>query len=125
MKSYFFLFVLLFSQIAFAQNAFELDIKIQDDDSISLQKEINYTKTFSSLGTRNKAIKDALNQFYRLGYLSATIDSIFEDSLKWQVQLQVGQLFKWLHLEQGNVNEVILSQIGYRENYLQKNLFIS
>ncbi|MDQ3189978.1 MAG: BamA/TamA family outer membrane protein [Bacteroidota bacterium] len=100
-----------------AQNSFELKVELSDsiNDNKSLQKLISSKKKFLGEADKNKQIQNLLFAFYDKGYLSATVDSIIQDSLQATCYMTAGKTYKWAKLSAGNVNEGILSIAGFRE----------
>ena len=107
----------------FAQPTYQLEIRSASNSSI-LQK-VNYKKTYASLSDRQKEIEKVVLSLYNNAYLAATIDSITRnDSLKIIAYFNTGEQYKWAQLKKGNVDEGILSSIGFREKiYAGKPLY--
>lgn len=114
---------LLFVEILSAQNQ-RLLINITDSSSSRLTtKEIKKLKIrdeYPDSISRNKARQKLLFNLYDQGYLAAGIDSIKTDSLTSTVFVHLGQKYNWILLTRGNVEEEILSEIGYRQKIYQR-----
>ncbi|MCW3104660.1 MAG: hypothetical protein JWO09_3100 [Bacteroidetes bacterium] len=110
--------ILFFSVLAVcvrlhAQQEYTLVIHSLRDES--LLKKIAYKKTFPSKNTREKELQKVLSLCYDNAYLLAAYDSIIADSLSATAYLDFGKPYKWAALRKGNVDEGVLSEIGFRE----------
>lgn len=92
---------------------YSLDIQSVKDPS--LLKKIPFKKSFSSKMERDKELQNVLFACYENAYLTAYYDSVFLDSLSAKAYLNFGAQYKWAHLKRGNVDEGVLSEIGFRE----------
>lgn len=81
----------------------------------SLLKKIDYKKIFSSRMAVDKELRNVLSYCYDNAYLVADYDSITVDSLSITAYLNFGSVYKWATLKKGNVDEGVLSEIGFRE----------
>lgn len=80
---------------------------------------LSYKKSFSTKELRNKELQLVLFIAFDNGYLTAQYDSLKEDSTSLTAYLNFGEKYKWAHLKGGNVDEGVLSQIGFREKIYQ------
>jgi len=112
MKRFFLLFF-LFPGILFAQKVFTLEIRSFQPSEVL--NKISYKKAFLSKVERNKEIQNVLFSLFDNAYLSASVDSLVKDSLQEIVWIKIGEQYKWATLRKGNVDEGILSEVGYRE----------
>ncbi|MCE9537757.1 MAG: BamA/TamA family outer membrane protein [Bacteroidetes bacterium] len=90
-------------------------LEIQSKDDPSLLKKINYKKTFATETERDKELRSVLFTCFDKAYLTASYDSLISDSLTLKAYLSFGSPYKWALLKNGNVDEGVLSEIGYRE----------
>src|ERR1019366_3141705 len=97
----------------FAQQHYTLEI--QSVNNAALLKNISYNKTFSSKIEREKELQKILFTCYDNAYLTAAYDSIIDDSIRQKAFLNFGAQYKWAYLKKGNVDEGVLSEIGFRE----------
>src|SRR4029077_13731205 len=56
-------------------------------------------------------------------YLSASFDSIAEDTALLKVYLFHGDKYEWAYLNKGNIDEEVLSQLGFREKVYRHKPF--
>lgn len=87
-------------------------MSVKDEDLIS---KIDYRKNFISKETRAKELQRLLFVAFDNAYLTAEYDSLKEDSTSLTAYLNFGKQYKWASLRKGNVDEGVLSQIGFRE----------
>jgi outer membrane protein assembly factor BamA len=67
----------------------------------------------------NKELQQVLFIAFDNAYLSAQYDSLKEDSTSLTAYLNFGARYKWAYIKRGNVDEGVLSQIGFREKIYQ------
>jgi outer membrane protein assembly factor BamA len=80
-----------------------------------LLKKIDYRKNFTAKNLLEKELQRVLSVCYDNAYLVAEYDSIVVDSLSTNAYLNFGAQYKWAMLKKGNVDEGVLSEIGFRE----------
>ncbi|HXC05166.1 MAG TPA: POTRA domain-containing protein, partial [Bacteroidia bacterium] len=71
---------------------------------------------------RNKAeakaeLRKFLNTLYDQAYLGAAYDSVLTDSLHTNAWIKTGKTYNWAHLSKGNVQEDLLSEMGFRDRF--------
>ena len=90
----------------------------------ALLKKIEYKKAFKSKAERNKELQNVLLECYDNAYLLASYDSLVNDTTLLKAYLNFDVQYKWAHLRKGNVDEGVLSIIGFREKlYSNKPLY--
>ena len=87
-------------------------VSLKEED---LLNRITYRKDFTSPETRAKELQQVLWVAYDNAYLAAAYDSLKIDSTQLTAYLNFGEQYKWASLRKGNVDEGVLSQIGFRE----------
>ncbi|MBL7889648.1 MAG: hypothetical protein JNL24_08850 [Bacteroidia bacterium] len=97
----------------FAQSVYTLEIRSINDPL--LLKKIEYKKSFFNKNDREKELQKVLLRCYDNAYLAASYDSVFSDSLTQTAYLNFDKQYKWAYLKHGNVDEGVLSEIGFRE----------
>jgi len=96
-----------------AQKNYSLEIK--SVDGADVLKKIPYKKQFISKASRDRELQNVLFTCYDNAFLTASFDSLITDSLSLRAYLNVGDQYKWAYLKKGNVDEGVLSEIGFRE----------
>src|SRR5688572_19541444 len=81
----------------------------------ALLKKIDYRKNFATKSLLEKELMRVLSVCYDNAYLVAEYDSIIVDSLSTNAYLDFGAQYKWATLKKGNVDEGVLSEVGFRE----------
>ncbi len=90
----------------------------------SLLKKIAYKKEFNSLAERDKELQTVLFACFDNAYLTAAYDSLIKDTTHLTAHLNFGAQYKWARLKKGNVDEGVLSEIGFREKlYSNKPIY--
>ncbi len=118
-------FLFLVCNIAlFAQKKYSLKIVVADSSVTKNFKLPDYQKKFDTRTQARQEVQQMLLNLYDLSYLSASADSIVQDSSLLTAYITLGQPYKWAYLNKGNVDEGILSQTGYREKiYFHKPFY--
>ena len=80
-----------------------------------LLNKITYKKQFHSFAEREKELQNILLTCYDNAYLTAVYDSMAKDTTSLTAYLNFGAEYKWAQLSKGNVDEGVLSEIGFRE----------
>ena len=112
LKHYIFI-LLLFSLSKIEAQKIELQFSF-NDTLIKPSKLINYNEV-SSIQNLKSDITSALNQLNQKGFLTATTDSIVVDSSFYHIYLHLGKTYKWTSLTNKNIDEEVLSKLGFRD----------
>src|SRR3990172_4325283 len=99
--------LLLFCHQTKAQQVFSLEIIPPSNTP--------YQNTFQNKLERHQELRDYLSLLYDNGYLAASFDSLIEDSTMLFAYINPGGVYKWALLKKGNIDEGILSRVGFRE----------
>lgn len=98
-----------------AQGIYKL--KIVNTDSQAVFKKISYKKQVTSkefiLTETNKIYVSLVNE----GYISASIDSIKQDSTTYTAFVNAGEKYKWVNLRYAKKDQGIISKLGYNERF--------
>ena len=110
-----------------AQTIYSLQIKSGDTSNTNnlgeVIKQAGYKKSFPDTLQRTKELQSFLFKLYDFGYIAASFDSIKNDSLNQTAFLNLGLVYHWAKIEKGNVDEGILSEIGFRDKLFAGKLF--
>ncbi len=112
-----FFFIFFFSFNTFSQqnlSVLSFDSTKQKETAAVL-KQIKITYSFNDAASRKKELNKILIALYGNGYLAASFDSLVTDSNLLTAYLNLGDVYKWIHLGKGNVDEGLLSEIGFRD----------
>ena len=73
------------------------------------------TEVHPTATEREKEMRRVLVTLWNDAYLAARYDSLVQDSVSLTAYLDPGVKYQWARLKKGNVDEGILSDIGFRE----------
>lgn len=100
---------------------FSLHIERTDSNAAADKIPMDYKKSFSSGTERDKELNTFLLSLYSRGYLAASFDSLKKDSLALIAYLRLGEYYEWAEIRKGNVDQALLSEIGFHEKvYMNK-----
>jgi outer membrane protein assembly factor BamA len=106
-----------------AQRKFLLNIVVKDTGDKAFHLP-DYQKKFDNVAQRSHEMQKVLFSLYDNAYLSASFDSTIEDTSQITAYIYHGRQYEWAYLNKGNVDEEVLSQLGFREKvYLHKQFF--
>ena len=118
--------ILIITLITLCNNtvrAQKINLEINFSDTVlKPTKLINYNNTLNLAGLKNE-LSNVLNQLHQKAYLTATTDSIIIDSSKYIVYIHLGKTFQWTSLKNKNIDEEILSKIGFRDKVYNNRPF--
>jgi outer membrane protein assembly factor BamA len=102
-----------------------LFMKVVDLDSATTKGFImpDYQKAFATVKDRQTELQSLLSTVHDASYLTATIDSMVQDSTKLTAFLTVGKSYKWAFLRTGNVESVAINLSGFRDKIFRNKPF--
>jgi hypothetical protein len=106
-------------------NTFSQKIELNvlfNDTAIKASKVITYNK-YINLSALKSEISQIINQLNSKAYLTASLDSILIDSNQYQAYIHLGKVFKWSYLKPVNIDEEVLSKIGFRDKVFNNKPF--
>jgi len=108
-----------------AQNTYKLDIIVTDQDSVKFSKDFNYQNRFPEQNKLTSELKRLKRAFYEKAYLSANFDSSRFDSSQNTMfaYLYLGKQYEWARLDPGNVDDGVLSEVGFRDKLYMGKIF--
>lgn len=119
--TYFLLLLLLVNLPSTAQLIYKL--KVVNTDSQAIFKKVSYKKQVTSrefiLQETNKIYVSLVNE----GYISASVDSIKQDSLNYTAYINAGEKYKWVNLRYAKKDQGIISKLGYNERFFSNRPF--
>ena len=92
---------------------FSLEIKSLVEEPIF--KKFKYKKTFATKPELEKELRNVLFYYFDKAYITASYDSLIIDSLSQKAYISLGAPYKWAFLKNGNIDEGVLSEMGFRE----------
>ena len=99
------------------------NLKIINTDSAIVFKNINYKKQHNNVDFINKEINKIYISLVDEGYISASVDSIKNDSLNYAAYVSAGKKYKWITLKYNQKDQGIVSKLGYNERFFSNRPF--
>lgn len=102
---------------------YELSVKWLGDVPDNLEDKLEIkTELIDSLAAINE-LRKTLLKLQSQAYLEASIDSLtLQDSI-FTAHFHLGKMYEWANLTNGNVEDVFLEQVGFREKLYQNKPF--
>lgn len=116
------LFFLLLGFTGSAQEKYILHIQPVDKPASVIQNTLPLQTGFLNKEERDNYISQLLPALQAKGYITASIDSVFTDSLQTTLQLYIGPQYKWQHISSDAESRKWLSVVGWQENFLAGKL---
>lgn len=120
------IYIILLSLITFfsvSVSAQKIELKISFNDTIiKTSKLIDYNNSLELAELKNE-LSNILAHLHQKAFLTATTDSIVIDSSHYHVFIHLGKIYKWTSLTNKNIDEEILSKIGYRDKVYNNRPF--
>ncbi len=115
--------LLLFTLFNVSVNAQKIELKVSFNDTVlKTTKLIDYNSNLNLSELKNE-LSNVLNQLHQKAYLISSTDSIIVDSSYYHVFIHLGKTFKWTSLTNKNIDEEILSKIGFRDKLYNDSPF--
>jgi outer membrane protein assembly factor BamA len=93
-----------------------------NDTTLKPSKLVNYSKLIEQTQLKNE-ISNILNQLHLNAFLTASTDSIVIDTTNYQLYIQLGKTYKWVTLKNKNIDEEVLSKLGFRDKLYNNKPF--
>ncbi len=106
-----------------AQQQLHLNLQVADIAQEQLEKKLEYEKVFNDSLSLVDQLKSVVLQLHAQAHLEASIDSLSQKDSLVTAHLFVGKTYEWAALQNGNVEEAFLSQVGFRERLYRKKAF--
>ncbi len=103
----------------------KLFLKVVNLDSSSI-KGFNlpdYVRVFVSPTERKQELQKLVEALYDKSYLTATVDSMVQDSTNLTAFLHSGSPYQWAYLRKGNTEDAALSLSGFRDKIFRGKPF--
>jgi len=111
--TYSILLILLFALSAKAQEKYNLIVV--NTDSAAIFKKIDYKKQFNTEDLIYKESNKIYVSLINEGFISASVDSIKNDSLNYKSYISAGKKYKWVKLNYDKKDQAVISKLGYNE----------
>jgi outer membrane protein assembly factor BamA len=110
------------SHHSFSQKAISLHIITND----TLQKKVKKflpTAQYTTKPEALEAMEGLLYNCYRQGYLSASIDSMVQDSISVTAYFVLGRQYRFVKLHKGNLDKYLINEVGFSEKQFAGKAF--
>ncbi|HSG67072.1 MAG TPA: hypothetical protein VK994_00100, partial [Bacteroidales bacterium] len=96
-------------------------LKIMPADSLSAVeiRKLSYNNRPRDQQAALKVLKRAVQYYYHKGFLTASIDSLVQDSGLTKAWFHTGEIYTTSQLRPGNADMLSLRQSGYKEKYYE------
>lgn len=120
LKNYIYILLLILSHTISAQ---EINLALSFNDTVlSTDKLFTFNKEIPLIQLKNE-LNSVFTQLKMQSFLTATTDSIIVDSNFYMVYIHLGKQFKWATLKNTNIDEEILSRLGFRDKLYNNKPF--
>lgn len=110
-----FLVIILFQAISFGQTAYLLNAKCVDRSPEFLKNEVGLQTDFPSRPDCIDYINKLPSLLQTKGYVNASLDSIFFDTVSAKVVLYLGQQYKWAQIDIAHADPQVIAVSGWNE----------
>lgn len=115
-------FAWIFVPLIYGQQL-ELVVKAVDSLSHAHIQKLSYNGRPAGRLKARQELNKILGSFFEKGYITASFDSIHEDSLRMTAYLFTGEAYTLSALRPGNADPLFLDQGGYRERFFANTPF--
>ncbi len=95
--------------------SYSLEIRPADSAELKFMKRLNFKAKHHNSLSAHKELNHVLQYYYAKGYITASIDSLREDSSGVVAWLYTGEMYNMSVIRPGNIDPLILSQSAYKE----------
>ncbi len=101
-----------------------LELRLTDKDSSFLSEHgLTSSQIYNSKEDITQELANIRKSLAHQAYITNTIDSLIENDSTTIAFLTVGEAYKWATLEKGNVDEIFLNRIGFKERLFSNKPF--
>lgn len=108
---------------ASAQDTLILSINSIDKTQTYLNENIKVDSVFTQMPLLQVALNDLITKLQNEAYLTASVDSIVKVENRIEAYVFIGEKYRWAKLTNGNIDDLFLSKIGFREKLYQNKPF--
>lgn len=116
-------FILFFiSNNSFCQKNYTVNYSFSGKDTLYNLQQLGLKTTFNEKESAEKFIATIPGMLSEKGFPAASVDSVFYDSAFAKVDLYLGEKLKWLQINTDSVDDDLLNNIGWNENFSGKKV---
>ena len=98
-------------------------LKILPFPGTELSGNLTYSESFRDSLSRHKGVQAYLAELYSMGYLAASFDSLHYDTIRLTAFIDQGNVYEWAQIDASQINEGVLSRIGFRDKLYHNKPF--
>lgn len=98
-------------------------IIVSNDSSEKIIRKSHPMLKHNSAIEAGQAAGDLLFDLYQRGYITASIDSTYSDSLSTKIWLYTGPEFRFISLRKGNLDKFLMNEANFKEKYYEFKTF--
>ncbi len=99
------------------------NLTVINTDSASIFKRINYKKQFANKDLVYKETNKIYVSLINEGFISASVDSIKNDSANYKAYISAGNKYNWVKLSYDKKDQAVISKLGYGERFFTNRPF--
>ena len=101
----------------------ELEIIPLDKDKTFLKDNISYQRTHKNIVSLKGESRMIIEKLQEKSYWSASIDSLSHKANLHTIYIYIGKKIKWARLDKGNLDDMTLEAVGFRERLYSNKPF--
>jgi outer membrane protein assembly factor BamA len=112
-------FLLILPALTFCQ--YRLHINFTDKDSSFKESSLGLQHNFKNGSSCREYVNKIPDLLQKKGFPTASIDSVYYDSLDAHLQLYLGQSFHWAHITTDSIDPRILEAAGWNDKFYKRH----
>lgn len=105
-----------------AQEKYRLQVIQADPDSSRTDRQVSFPAEFQNRDECARYLNDLPLQLRAQGFVTASLDSVFMDSLQARVHLFLGEKYAWAKIDTRSVDPNLLEATGWRDQVFDNKL---
>lgn len=114
------LFISLGAATGFSQ---KIELAVFFNDTIIKPSKVITSNKFFDVNLLNIELNNIINGLNSKAFLSASVDSIIVDTTFYKAYIHLGKTYQWSYLIPKNIDEEVLSKIGFRDKVFNNKPF--
>lgn len=116
-----YIFFIILHLKSIGQNKYKLTILNSDNEAVF--NTISFKKDFQNIISLFKEINSTYVFLLNEGYITASVDSIKQDSVNYTAFISIGKKYNWINLSYNKNQEEVITKLGYNEHFFSKRAF--
>ena len=114
----------LFNETLLAQKNFTIAVAYEQADTKGKRPKLpKLAESYPDSIAVVDALREQISAWHGAAYLEASVDSLILRDSSYTAFLHTGQPYHWATLRNGNIDELFLEAIGFRQNFYDKRPF--